>query len=130
MATDPRRNVPAATVAVALLVAALLTVYIASADQIGGVRDRDVSEESAAREGLDLGAYRECTELVAQRLADPTDATFPDPQQVNYSRSGDEWRISSYVDAENGLGALVRLNWACTLEATQRGWRGTATLVD
>lgn len=131
MATGPRRDVSAAAFAVAVLAAALLAVHIASADQISDdVRREDGGEASAVRERLELGAYRQCTELVAQRLVDPADATFPDPQQANHSRSGDEWLISSYVDAENGLGALMRLNWSCTIQATQRGWRGSATLVD
>ena len=92
---------------------------------------RTVDEQpSSARadDGVDVGAYEECTALVAQQLVDPADATFPEYGQANISRTDETWVISSYVDAPNGLGALIRSNWTCSLEATQRGWRGTATL--
>lgn len=107
--------------AVAMAVVLVYAVTARSLDE----QPRDV----AASDAVDVGAYEECTALVGRQLVDPAAATFPEPGQANFSRRGDTWLISSYVDAPNGLGALIRTNWSCSATATQRGWRGTATLV-
>ncbi len=72
-------------------------------------------------------AYRQCTRLVADELVEPDTATFPEPSQANYAEVDDAWVIDAYVDAFNGVGALIRSNFTCEMEPTQRGWRGTVT---
>ena len=54
-------------------------------------------------------------ELVKDELKAPSTAKFSfDTSDYTVQRSGDQWKISGYVDAENGLGATLRENWTAT----------------
>lgn len=52
-------------------------------------------------------------ELVKERLKSPSTAKFP-LDSYSVSRSGNNWKVSGYVDAQNGFGAISRSNWTVT----------------
>lgn len=54
-------------------------------------------------------------ELVKDELKSPSTAKFSyDDSDYTVQRSGDQWKISGYVDAQNGFGATVREYWTAT----------------
>lgn len=52
-------------------------------------------------------------ELVKEKLKSPSTAKFP-LDSYSVLRSGSNWMIGGYVDAQNGFGATVRSNWIVT----------------
>ena len=52
-------------------------------------------------------------EFVKDELRCPATASFPAADAV---RSGDGWRVTSYVDAQNGFAANVRTHWTATVK--------------
>lgn len=54
-------------------------------------------------------------ELVKDELKSPSTAKFSfDTSDYTVQRSGDQWKISGYVDAQNGFGATLREYWTAT----------------
>lgn len=51
--------------------------------------------------------------FVKQSLKAPATAQFPDWTEENCSatHTGDTWTVTSYVDAQNGFGALIRSDY-------------------
>ena len=78
--------------------------------------------------GDEGGAIAYCHQFVEQQLKSPDSADFPGngEHDVTTITEGEEWSVSSYVDAENSFGASLRTDWTCGIsydEAT-----GTWTL--
>lgn len=72
------------------------------------------------------GAQVMCEDFVEDRLRSPGSADFQRPDST-IEVGTNEWQVSGSVDAENGFGALVRIDYVCTIRADGDGmW----TLVD
>jgi len=67
----------------------------------------------------DLLAYNYAEDFVKQRLKSPDSAKFPgiwDGKRDHVTKLGNrEYRINSYVDSQNGFGAMLRTNWSCII---------------
>lgn len=53
--------------------------------------------------------------LVEEKLKSPSTAEFP-LEGYTVERSNNNWRVSGYVDAQNGFGATIREYWTATFE--------------
>ena len=74
------------------------------------------SDSSSSSE--DLLAYIYAEDFVKQRLKSPSTAKFAGTfeKRDHITQVGDrEYRISSYVDSQNGFGATIRSKWSCTI---------------
>lgn len=67
----------------------------------------------------DLLAYSYAEEYVKQNLKSPSSAEFPgiwDGKRDHITNLGNrEYKIVSYVDSQNGFGAMIRTNWSCII---------------
>lgn len=63
--------------------------------------------------------FEACRDELVNYLKSPATAQFPDPSTAEYrvpDPSGyGQTRVFSYVDSENGFGALVRSEWGCSV---------------
>lgn len=89
-----------------------LTMLLAVALVIGYFVFAGGSDEPAD-EASNTGAIDVCHQAVEDQLKAPGTADFGGERVSNM---GDEYTVSGHVDAENGFGALLRLEWVC--EAT------------
>jgi hypothetical protein len=74
--------------------------------------------QQVAQQG-DMAAWM-AQKLVTQQLRSPSTATFPPSADVTPTARG--WRVSSYVDAQNGFGANIRSHWSAELTAQGNEW--------
>jgi len=66
-----------------------------------------------------------CEQAVTDRLVSPGTADFPfGHSQGVQEMGGNRYRLQSYVDSKNQLGALLRSTFPCTVE-TMNGLSGT-----
>jgi hypothetical protein len=63
-----------------------------------------------------------CEDFVAEKLKSPGSAEFPGVTDSDYaktkvlsSKKPWEYRVTGVVDAQNGFGALVRIDYVCTV---------------
>jgi hypothetical protein len=64
-----------------------------------------------------IEAYVMAQEFVNQRLKSPGSAVYPDYQDGYVQRIGNNtYQITSYVDSQNGFGALLRSGWTATVQ--------------
>jgi len=64
-------------------------------------------------------SYGAAKQFVARQLTSPSTAKWPTVSQVSVGRvpgEADQWRIVSYVDSQNGFGAMVRTKWTAEVE--------------
>lgn len=57
-----------------------------------------------------------CRDQIRDQLRSPSTAEFPSPFSSDYTRptkSGNTWRNTIRVDAQNAFGAMVRSQWFC-----------------
>lgn len=77
----------------------------------------------------DLLAYNYAEDFVKQQLKSPSTAKFPgiwDGKRDHITKLGNrEYKINSYVDSQNGFGAMLRSNWSCVIyfEGDKVGYR-------
>lgn len=127
--TTPRAKRKTHPVAWIMLIAfGACGVAVANSD---GTSSSSSSGEPSA-DSLKYGAFDVCTSFVKDRLKAPSTADFPNP----YSRGSDVsmipvtyeqkpgYVVRSHVDAQNGFGAQIRSDFACTVthEGGER-WR-------
>jgi hypothetical protein len=78
-----------------------------------------VRKSCTADEGLLAGGYAK--DLVKRRLKAPSTAKFP--WIVEGVHMGDcVYRVSSYVDSQNGFGAQIRTNYVAEVKHIEGGW--------
>ena len=67
--------------------------------------------------GDEDGAIAYCHQFVEDQLKSPDSADFPSfpEHEVTTITEGQEWSVSSYVDAENSFGASLRTDWTCDI---------------
>jgi hypothetical protein len=95
------------------VISVIIFVFIAF-----GSSDSDDSS-SSDYSSEDLLAYIYAEDYVKQRLRSPSTAKFPgvwDGKADHISKVGErEYFIRSYVDSQNGFGAMIRTNWSCKM---------------
>jgi len=64
-------------------------------------------------------AERRAHDFVEARLKAPSTASFGDAKVV--PMGGGEYLVSSYVDAQNAFGAMLRTHYDCTVRTTDGG---------
>jgi len=63
-------------------------------------------------------AYLNAENFVKQGLKSPSTAKFPsyaERQQQTSILGAGKFKITSWVDSQNGFGAMIRTNWSCTI---------------
>jgi hypothetical protein len=66
-----------------------------------------------------VSAWNVAKTFVADDLKSPTTAQFPGYDASFVTKTGDrEYRVSSWVDSQNGFGAMVRSDWSCVVHFT------------
>lgn len=71
-------------------------------------------------EGDADGAIASCHQSVEQQLTSPDSADFPRvPEHDVLTVSENEWRVSSYVDAEDPFGDHMRAGWICDISYSE-----------
>lgn len=67
-------------------------------------------------------AYTMCKHFTEQRLKAPSTATWPwRYDDVTSDLGGGIFRVQTYVDAQNGFGAMIRSNVDCTVKFIENG---------
>lgn len=89
-----------------------------------------MSEETTPKKKInDASAYVQCKNFVMERLRAPATADFPFMDYTAWDMGNDTWVVKSYVDSQNGFGAMIRSNWHCKVQyvggntSDQRSWR-------
>ena len=73
--------------------------------------------------GDPIGAYVFCENVVEDRLRAPATAQFAGYNEEDVAHiSEGVWRVESYVDAQNGFGAMLRSDWSCEVLSLGDGW--------
>lgn len=100
---------PGQIVAFAMLavVAVLLVFVIATTSGADDATPYNPDNASEAR--------AQCEDLVTTNLKAPASAEFG---TIEATRSGGEWIVTGYVDAENSFGAMLRTDFQCTVRVT------------
>ena len=73
---------------------------------------------SSSSEHSKIVAYNYAENFIEQRLKSPSTAKFPrifQRKKHTTSLGGGKYRISSWVDSQNGLGAMIRNRWSCKI---------------
>jgi hypothetical protein len=70
------------------------------------------------------GAYYACQEFVTKRLKSPSTAEFArySDDQVRSWIDG-TYTVTSYVDAQNGFGAMIRSTYTCKVIRSDNAWK-------
>jgi hypothetical protein len=85
--------------------------------QCGGGSSSPGNSPAAPDVGDQVGAYVVCQQFVEDRLVAPATAEFGGPySQVTKTLGGGRYEVDTYVDSQNGFGALVRSDFVCTVK--------------
>lgn len=69
--------------------------------------------------GTQVGAYVVCQQFVEDRLKSPSSAEFGGPySRVTQTVSTGRYKVSTYVDAQNSFGAMIRTDFICEVTHT------------
>lgn len=104
----PKKNVSPWWVIGILAVVAVVVIGLYSAS--GGSKSTPTGPDNGDR----YGAFVVCQDQVSDQLKAPSTAEFASITDSSVSNSGDVWTVTSYVDAQNGFGAQIRVRWTCT----------------
>jgi hypothetical protein len=78
----------------------------------------DDDNSSSSTETNKMLAYSYAEDFVKQRLKSPSTAEFPGLfEKANHitELGNDEYRINSWVDSQNGFGAMIRSEFSCKI---------------
>lgn len=117
MNQEPKKGAISPLVAVAIIV---------GAGAFALIRSRATHErfEREAVDGTPYGAFMAARPFVERKLVSPGSAEFASYQDKASSTTqvgGSTWRVRSWVDSQNGFGALIRTNYTCTLRCKGDG---------
>lgn len=76
------------------------------------------SDGSSTTEHSKFLAYNYAEDFIEQRLKSPSTAEFPGVSEKDRhitDLGGGEYQINSWVDSQNGFGAMIRTNWSCKI---------------
>lgn len=79
-----------------------------------------------------FGAYYMCKQFVTKSLKAPASAVFPPSTETQTEKlSAVQFRNHAYVDSQNGFGAMIRMQYTCTVSSTGGdNWRLDALTTD
>jgi len=97
----------------AFLVGTGLLIYISPSEEI--------SPKKEAQKDVSVMAFVMCKNLVKEKLISPATADFPFLDRETYNKGNQKYLIRSYVDSQNGNGALIRTNWNCEIKYNGTG---------
>ncbi len=67
--------------------------------------------------GDPIGAFVMSQQFVEERLVSPGSAEFPwYGDEMVTAKGKEEYRVRSYVDSQNKFGALIRIEYTCTMK--------------
>ena len=109
--------------------AVLIFISIAMVGWFGGESDSSprASPSSSSRDNSTM-AYIQCKSHVIRRLKAPSTADFPFLDYSSSDVGGNRYIVRSYVDAQNGFGAMLRNRYRCEIRydggdsASSRSW--------
>ena len=114
----------------------LIIIVLVSSLLIWAMSDKTAPMTLATGEGTartkkinDASAYVQCKNFVMERLRAPATADFPFAEYTSWDMGNDTWVVKSYVDSQNGFGAMIRSNWHCKVQyvggntSDPRSWR-------
>jgi hypothetical protein len=73
-------------------------------------------------------AYSAAKSIVSKQLVSPGSAVFASPRDAKVKKIGKcKYRVEGFVDSQNAFGALLRKNYAITVEGvlTENYWQGS-----
>lgn len=92
-----------------------LVIYTGNrSDPLYGKKE-DSSVQRKPVDALPSMAHVQCKRLVGQMLKAPATAKFPFADRTIAELGNKTYEITSYVDAQNSFGALIRNNWTCKM---------------
>lgn len=81
-------------------------------------------DDTPSNEDLRYNAHGLCKNWVEELLKAPSTAEHPSIDDASILESGTHWIVNSYVDAQNGFGAMLRTGYRCEIEpAGDDRWR-------
>lgn len=84
-----------------------------------------------SEEDLKIQAWVCAEDIVEQNLKSPSSADFCSYTDADILNLGDnEYKISGWVDAQNGFGATIRTDFTVTLELTENGYKNGDVVFD
>ena len=114
----------------------LIIIVLVSSLLIWAMSDKTAPMTLVTSEGTaptkkinDASAYVQCKNFVMERLRAPATADFPFMDYTAWDMGNDTWVVKSYVDSQNGFGAMIRSNWHCKVQyvggdtSDPRSWR-------
>ena len=108
----PVRNPNYTRIFIVIVLGVLLTLWALSA-MVDAGEPRPVAKPDA------LHAYAMSQVFVQQQLKAPSTAEFARMSQATITDlGGGRWRVTAYVDSENGYGAMLRLSYTAVLKWT------------
>ncbi|MFW6342881.1 MAG: hypothetical protein ACOC00_07665 [Halothiobacillaceae bacterium] len=87
-----------------------------SAYTFWGDEPSDGAGQSAPAPVSEIGAWSACKSAAKARLKAPATAEFPWRPDSSSKISTDQMRVTGYVDAQNGYGAVVRSQVVCAVD--------------
>lgn len=77
-----------------------------------------------SEEDMEFNAWVCAQDVVEQGLKSPSSADFCSYREADVLDLGNnEYKISGWVDAQNGFGATIRTDFIVTLELTENGYK-------
>lgn len=123
------RKTGCGTIIFALLIVISLTILLSTLSN-----DEDNSEnQNDSVDHSELLAYTYAEDFVKKRLKAPATAEFPKTREkINHTTNYGEgkYKIRSWVDSQNGFGALIRSSFNCTIEFEGTTVRCTSLQID
>ena len=98
---------------------------------IGSSGDSNTSTSVATKsERSNVEVCVETQHILKDFLKSPSTADFPTCNTFSIEKlAEDQYKVSSYVDSQNGFGAMIRSNWSITYHYTDGGTRTQLDLV-
>lgn len=82
-------------------------------------KSSDVPTKVQPVEHSDVDAYIDAQAVVTKTLKAPSTAKFPSSSHATVERAENEgFKVSSYVDSQNGFGAMIRSDWTVVFQYT------------
>lgn len=100
-----------------VILAALVILFIWKC----GCSDSQTNQSSSISNSLTTNkflAYNYAEDFISQRLKSPSSAKFPEvSEKINHIKSlgKDKYEINSWVDSQNGFGAMIRSRFSCRI---------------
>jgi len=70
----------------------------------------------------EIELHSEAQQFIQQGLKSPSTAEFPVIPYASNDLGGGQYRIVSYVDSQNGFGAMIRSNWSVLMRLEGERW--------